>query len=92
MAVSAAGMTAVVRASGEGKTAAEQFPPLAVGFRRRVLAGTAVAAVVAAGANFAGVTSSLLGLYPDLGRRLKLDTIYPIDGYSRCLDTDQGFG
>ncbi|XP_078440801.1 photosystem II reaction center PsbP family protein [Wolffia australiana] len=69
----------------------EEFPSLAGGFRRRFLAGTTAAAALALGANFAGVTSSVLGFYPDLGRRLKLDAIYPIAGYSRCLDTDEGF-
>ncbi|CAA7388579.1 unnamed protein product [Spirodela intermedia] len=80
-----------VLASGEGKSPAEEFSPMAAVFRRRLLAGTATASVVALGANFAGVTSSLLGLYPDFGRRLKLDALYPVGGYSRCLDTGEGF-
>lgn len=61
-------------------------------FRRRLITGVGSASLVAFGANFAGITSFLLGLSPDIGRRLKLDVLYPVDGYSRCLDANQGFG
>ncbi|XXG84195.1 hypothetical protein AAC387_Pa10g1762 [Persea americana] len=60
-------------------------------FRRRLITGVGSASLVAFGANFAGITSFLLGLSPDIGRRLKLDVLYPVDGYSRCLDANQGF-
>lgn len=69
-----------------------QFSPLESVFRRRLLTGIATASIVALGANFTGITSSLLGLSPDGARSLKLDVIYPIGGYTRCLDTNEGFG
>lgn len=72
--------------------AAEQFAPLAATFRRRLLVGLGSASFVAVGANFAGVTSFLLGLSPETSRNLKLDVVYPIDGYNRCIDTNEGFG
>ncbi|KAK6915586.1 PsbP, C-terminal [Dillenia turbinata] len=70
---------------------AEQFAPLASTFRRRVLTGVASASVVALGANFAGITSFLLGFSPEAGRDLKLDVLYPIGGYSRCIEPNEGF-
>lgn len=71
---------------------AEDFSPLAAVFRRRLITGVGSASLVAVGANFAGVTSLLLGFSPDTGRNLKLDVLYPISGYSRCLQTSDGFG
>ncbi|XP_009799700.1 psbP domain-containing protein 7, chloroplastic [Nicotiana tabacum] len=68
-----------------------QFAPLESVFRRRLLVGIGTASLVAVGADFAGVTSSLLGLLPDSARSLRLDVIYPIGGYSRCLDAIEGF-
>ncbi|MQL71970.1 hypothetical protein Taro_004283 [Colocasia esculenta] len=79
------------RSSADDRTPADDFAPLAAVFRRRLLAGAGTAALVALGANFAGVTSFLLGFYPDLGRRLKLDALYPVGGYSRCLEPTDGF-
>ncbi|KAK4751132.1 hypothetical protein SAY87_004614 [Trapa incisa] len=75
----------------ETRPPAEQFAPLASTFRRRILVGLGSASLVAFGANFAGVTSSLLGFFPDTGRNLKLDVLYPIDGYSRCIEVNEGF-
>ena len=43
--------------------------------------------------NFAGSTSALLSL--DGGRlagRLKADALFPVAGYKRCLDTQNGYG
>lgn len=68
-----------------------QFAPLESVFRRRLLTGIGTASVVALGANFAGITSTLLGVSPDGARSLRLDVIYPIGGYTRCLDTNEGF-
>ncbi|XP_065851964.1 psbP domain-containing protein 7, chloroplastic [Euphorbia lathyris] len=73
------------------KTPAEQFGPLASTFRRRLLVGVGSASLVAVGANFGGITSFLLGLSPEIGRNLKVDVLYPIGGYSRCVDTNEGF-
>lgn len=91
--------TRIIKSSGERKDGfqesnnqpAEQFAPLATTFRRRLLAGVGSASLVAVGANFGGVTSFLLGLFQETSRSLKLDVIYPIRGYSRCIDTSQGF-
>ncbi|XAR49120.1 hypothetical protein NMG60_11032192 [Bertholletia excelsa] len=69
----------------------EQFSPLASVFRRRLLTGVGSASLVALGANFAGITSFLLGFSPETGRNLKLDVLYPIGGYSRYVQTNEGF-
>ncbi|CBI39493.3 unnamed protein product, partial [Vitis vinifera] len=74
-----------------GRPPAEEFGPLASVFRRRLLTGLGSASLVAVGANFAGITSSLLGFSPETGRNLKLDVLYPIRGYSRCIETNEGF-
>ncbi|GAY57420.1 hypothetical protein CUMW_179280, partial [Citrus unshiu] len=74
-----------------GKSPAEEFAPLAAKFNRRLLVGVGTASLVAVGANFGGVTSFLLGLSPESGRNLKLDVLYPIGGYSRCIDINEGF-
>ncbi|KAH0775701.1 hypothetical protein KY290_007112 [Solanum tuberosum] len=62
----------------KGTIQSNQFAPLESVFRRRLLTGIGTASIVALGANFAGITSSLLGLSPDGARSLKLDVIYPI--------------
>jgi hypothetical protein len=69
-----------------------EFAALASVFRRRLVVGATTAAVAAVGANFGGVTSFLLGLSPELGRSLRLDVLYPVGGFTRCLDSDNGFG
>lgn len=74
------------------RSPAEEFAPLAKTFGRRLLVGVGSASLVAVGANFGGITSFLLGLSPETGRNLKLDVIYPIGGYNRCIDTNEGFG
>uniref|UniRef100_A0A7C8ZBZ6 PsbP C-terminal domain-containing protein n=1 Tax=Opuntia streptacantha TaxID=393608 RepID=A0A7C8ZBZ6_OPUST len=73
------------------KSPAVQFAPLASTFQRRLFLGIGTASVVAIGANFAGITSFLLGLSPEIGRSLRLDVVYPIAGYSRCIQPDEGF-
>lgn len=78
-------------ANRPGRSPAEEFSPLAATFRRRLLVGVGSASLVAVGANFGGITSFLLGLSPESGRNLKLDVLYPIGGYSRCIDTNEGF-
>ncbi|GMI65356.1 hypothetical protein like AT3G05410 [Hibiscus trionum] len=74
-----------------GKSPAQEFAPLAATFNRRLLAGVGSASLVAVGANFGGVTSFLLGLAPEGGRSLKLDVLYPIQGYSRRIENNEGF-
>lgn len=73
------------------RSPADQFAPLASTFRRRLLTGVGTASLVAVGANFAGITSFLLGFSPEDARRLKLDVLYPISGYSRCVEGNEGF-
>ncbi|TYH46248.1 hypothetical protein ES332_D11G322500v1 [Gossypium tomentosum] len=75
----------------QGKSPAEEFAPLATTFRRRLLAGVGSASLVAVGANFGGLTSFLLGLVPESGRSLTLDVLYPIEGYSRRIESNEGF-
>lgn len=75
----------------KARSPAEEFAPLAMTFQRRLLVGVGSASLVAVGANFGGITSFLLGLSPEIGRNLKLDVVYPIDGYNRCIDTNEGF-
>ncbi|GMH13153.1 hypothetical protein Nepgr_014994 [Nepenthes gracilis] len=75
----------------EGKSPAEQFAPLASTFQRRLLVGVGSSSLVAVGANFAGITSFLLGFSPETGRGLKLDVLYPIGGYRRCIEANHGF-
>uniref|UniRef100_A0A0F7H042 Photosystem II reaction center PsbP family protein n=1 Tax=Monsonia emarginata TaxID=28966 RepID=A0A0F7H042_9ROSI len=70
---------------------AVEFAPLASRFERRFLLGIGTASLVGVGANFGGITSFLLGFSPQTGRHLKLDVLYPIGGYTRCIDTNQGF-
>lgn len=74
------------------KSPAQEFAPLAATFQRRLLLGVGSASLVALGANFGGLTSFLIGLSPQTGRALKLDVLYPIRGYSRYIDTNEGFG
>lgn len=77
---------------GRPEFPAAQFASLAAVFRRRLLTGIGSASLVALGANFGGVTSFLLGLSPELGRSLRLDVLYPVQGFTRCLDSSNGFG
>uniref|UniRef100_A0A0D6QZH2 PsbP C-terminal domain-containing protein n=1 Tax=Araucaria cunninghamii TaxID=56994 RepID=A0A0D6QZH2_ARACU len=74
-----------------GLDPATQFSSLANAFGRRLLVGTAAAAAVALGGNLGGITSLLLGLEPAYSRELKLDVVYPVNGYKRCLDTANHF-
>ncbi|XP_039129707.1 psbP domain-containing protein 7, chloroplastic [Dioscorea cayenensis subsp. rotundata] len=64
---------------------------MAAVFRRRLLTGIGAASLVAVGSNFGGVTSFILGLSPDLGRGLRLDVLYPVQGFTRCLAPNYGF-
>ncbi|RRT77389.1 hypothetical protein B296_00013512 [Ensete ventricosum] len=76
---------------GRPESHAAEFASLAAVFRRRLLTGIGSASLVALGANFGGVTSFLLGLSPELGRSLRLDVLYPVQGFTRCLDSSNGF-
>lgn len=83
----------MTQSSGDDSPApADQFRPLQAVFRRRLLTGVGAASLLAVGANFGGVTSFLLGFSPEAARSLKLDALYPVGGYSRYIDPDEGFG
>ncbi|KAL0449568.1 UNVERIFIED_CONTAM: PsbP domain-containing protein 7, chloroplastic [Sesamum latifolium] len=86
----------VTQSSDDGKQVfpppADQFRPLQSVFRRRLLTGVGAASLLAVGANFGGSTSFLLGFSPGAARNLKLDALYPVGGYSRYIDTNEGFG
>lgn len=60
-------------------------------FSRRLLLGGSTATALALGANFSGVTSAILSFFPDTARSLRLDTIYPIQGFQRWRDEAAGF-
>ncbi|PIN23945.1 hypothetical protein CDL12_03341 [Handroanthus impetiginosus] len=85
----------VIKSSDDGKRSfsptADQFRPLQSVFRRRLLNGVSAASLLAVGANFGGVTSFVLSYSPETARSLKLDALYPIGGYSRYIDTNEGF-
>ncbi|KAG0488117.1 hypothetical protein HPP92_006928 [Vanilla planifolia] len=80
-----------VRASIRGRSPAEELAPLVAIFRRRLLAGALPASLVALGANFGGLTSFVLGFLPETARRLRLDVLYPVQGFTRCFDPERGF-
>lgn len=51
-----------------------------------------VAAVLALGADFLGVTRLLLSLLPqETVGRLRLDVLYPVGGFKRCFDSEDGY-
>ncbi|KAL8171743.1 hypothetical protein V2J09_023547 [Rumex salicifolius] len=79
--------------SGDQKESlpSEQFRPLVSAFQRRFLVGLGSASLVAFGANFAGITSLVLGTSPEFARSLKLDVLYPVNGYNRYFQTNEGF-
>ena len=51
-----------------------------------------MATALAIGANFVGVTSGLLGLLPpEQIDDLKLDVVYPVRGFKRYVDEEDGY-
>lgn len=76
--------TSVVSSSSSAAAASWVVP-------RRFVLGTSVGLLVALGANFLGVTSALLSLNPALSRAARVDVLYPVQGYKRCLETSRGF-
>ncbi|KAI5072482.1 hypothetical protein GOP47_0012588 [Adiantum capillus-veneris] len=76
----------------QGDIAAAADVPLAVAsLSRRALLGLSTSTAVALGGNLAGITSFLLSLNTGLSRSLKLDVVYPINGYKRCLEKNFEF-
>ena len=63
---------------------------LSSSFGRRLGIGLSLSLGVAVGGNLGGITSFLLGLNDGMSRMLKLDVVYPIQGFKRCLEKDFG--
>jgi len=82
--------TSVVSSSSSSSSSATAAASWVV--PRRFVLGTSVGLLVALGANFLGVTSALLSLNPALSRAARVDVLYPVQGYKRCLETSRGFG
>lgn len=59
---------------------------------RRLLLSAGGASALGLGANFLGVTSFLLSFDAELARRTRLDLLYPVLGFKRCLEPSRGFG
>lgn len=68
-------------------------PPasLSQAFGRRFAFGVASGLAVAVGGNLGGITSLLLGLNPAFSQSLKLDALYPVNGFKRCIEKDFEF-
>ncbi len=60
--------------------------------KKRFVSYNLLAVALALGANFLGITSSLMSLNVDLFRtKLKADIVYPINSLSRYIDDDYEF-
>lgn len=57
---------------------------------RRVALYAGGTSLLALGANFLGATSALLSLAPAPSRLARLDLIYPVAGFKRCVDPEGG--
>ena len=53
---------------------------------RRIATATLGSTAIALAANFLGVTSGLLSLFPEAAREQRLDIAYPVRGFKRHLD------
>lgn len=60
--------------------------------RRRLLVGGSSAAAIALGGNLFGMTSGLLGIDGGtFARSSRLDVLFPIKGFKRCVDYQNGY-
>ena len=57
---------------------------------RRVALYAGSSGLLALGANFMGGTSALLSLAPAPSRSARLDLVYPVAGFKRCVDPEGG--
>ena len=57
---------------------------------RRVALYAGGSGLLAIGANFMGGTSALLSLAPAPSRSARLDLVYPVAGFKRCVDPEGG--
>lgn len=78
---------------GIGTTRGSSRPCTLVHSMLHAPAGTAALSAAVLGSNFLGSTSFLLSLDGGkLAGQLKLDTFYPVNGYKRCSDVQNGYG
>ena len=59
--------------------------------RRRLLVGGSAAVSIALFGNFLGITSGLLGAIPSVARSLRLDVLFPVKGFKRAVDYQNGY-
>jgi hypothetical protein len=76
--------------SGQDEEYLASLASLSLSFRRRLGLGLSLSLAVALGGNLGGITSFLLGLNGGASRSLKLDVVYPVQGFKRCLEKDFG--
>ena len=76
--------------SGEETRTPVSLAKLNTSPRRIVLAMTSTTAL-ALGANFLGITSLVLRVNEPLARKLKLDTVYEVNGYRRDRNDEKGY-
>jgi hypothetical protein len=59
--------------------------------RRRLLVGGTAALSIALFGNFLGVTSGILGTIPFIARSSRLDVLFPVRGFKRCVNYQNGY-
>ena len=59
--------------------------------RRRLLVGGSAALSIALFGNFLGITSGILGMVPSAARSSRLDVLFPVKGFKRCVDYQNGY-
>jgi len=59
--------------------------------RRRLVVGGSAALSIALFGNFLGVTSTLLGAMPSMARSSRLDVLFPVAGFKRAVDYQNGY-
>jgi hypothetical protein len=59
--------------------------------RRRLVVGGSAALSIALFGNFLGVTSTLLGAMPSVARSSRLDVLFPVAGFKRAVDYQNGY-
>ncbi|KAL3686876.1 hypothetical protein R1sor_013185 [Riccia sorocarpa] len=75
-------------ADGGNDITAEGFSLLQT---RRFWLGTSLGSLVALGGNLGGITSAIFNTNPDFSRNLRVDLLFPVKGFKRCLEASQGF-
>jgi len=61
--------------------------------KRRALIGFSTGTLIALGGNLFGVSSFLFGLDGgSLAAKIRADALFPVKGFKRCVDYQNGFG